>query len=531
MRVVLAWLAMGVLPLSLCLALSYGLSVYHFDRELTSLAKANARRIDTILHDGDAALALLEKATNGECNDATIATMSHAVFQGIYFREAGIERDGNLACTSEGMIAPGFNIENSRRKPAVRIGAMELLSPTKTIQGGKSIILNRPLRPDRTRFINLLIDPQILVDTSRSLEGLEASTFLDDRPNSALFRFDGRSGGGVQARLTVPLDAGLYRNEDEFYAIADSLPFPFYSVVSISRAHVLQHWRTQMQPAVIAGFLLSALAFLILRRFLPRRDATEDLRDGIDAGEIELEYQPIVDARDGRIVAAEALARWHHPSRGRVMPDEFIPLAEQSGLISPLTDRVIARVKSDLGELGELPPGFRIGINLARAQLADSSLLASLDRVFGAGQALDSLSFEITERELLENVVDNARAIVDELSRRGARVSLDDFGTGYSGLSHLRHLKLDHIKIDGSFVRALNTEAVTASLVESIVSLARSLDLGLIAEGVETEVQRDTLLALGVHLQQGWLYAKALTPTQLRERLSTRPASPAVGSS
>ena len=519
LRNVAAGLAMAVLPLSLCLALSYGLSLYHFRDEARSLAEANARRVADILHSGDVVLAMLAKSTAGECNPGTVEMMNHAVFHGMYFREAGIERDGNLVCTSLEMLAPGFSITNARRKPAARIGDMEILSPTKTIRGGESLILNRPLRADRSHFINLLLDPQVLVETSRYYEGFEASTFLDDVPNGKLYRFDGGTGAGFAAGLRSPLQPGVHHYQGGLYAVARSGAYPVYTVMSISRDRVRQHWRTQMQPAVIAGFLLSGLAFLMLRRYLPRRDAADDLREGIAAGEIVLDYQPIMDARDNRLLGAEALARWRHPRRGLVMPDEFIPLAESSGLITPLTDRVLERIKRDMDTLGELPPGFRISINLARAQLADASLLATLDRVFGPDAKLDRLGFEITERELLENVAENARVVVGELARRGAEVSLDDFGTGYSGLSHLRHLPLHHIKIDGSFVRALNTEAVTASLVESIVALAQSLGMGLIAEGVETESQRERLLALGVHQQQGWLYAKALRLEALRELL------------
>lgn len=205
------------------------------------------------------------------------------------------------------------------------------------------------------------------------------------------------------------------------------------------------------------------------------------------------------------------------------MPDQFIPLAESSGLVVPMTERFLEQVRDDLARLAPLPPGFRIGVNLSQAHFADQRLLDCLDRVFGPGQRLHHLGFEITERELLSNVAAQARGVVEELSRRGAEVSLDDFGTGYSGLSHLRHLPLHSIKIDRSFVWALDTEAVTASLVESIVALARSLNLGVVAEGVETEAQRARLTALGVVLHQGWLYARDENVDALRARLVAAP--------
>lgn len=518
-RRALVWLALMSLPLVLCLGLSYLLALQHFRGSVPGLAEAHARRITEVLRSGDALLVRLAAETGGRCDQTTILRMREAVFHSRYFREAGIEQDGNLVCTSEGMLPPMFDIPNAGRRPAARVGGMEMLAPTKTIRGGRSLILNRPLRADRSHFINLLLDPRVLAEVLDQREGVLAGTFLDDAESGTLLRLGGAASMPEPA-LRAP---GLHRTRGGLVAVARAGPYPVYAVRTVSRAAIVRHWRTQVQPAVVAGFLFSALAFWALRRYLPRTGAIDDLREGINAGEIRLAYQPILDGRDGRIVGAEALARWQHPARGRVMPDQFIPLAESSGLVVPMTERFLEQVRDDLARLAPLPPGFRIGVNLSRAHFADQHLLDCLDRVFGPGQRLDHLGFEITERELLSNVAAQARGVVEELSRRGAEVSLDDFGTGYSGLSHLRHLPLHSIKIDRSFVWALDTEAVTASLVESIVALARSLNLGVVAEGVETEAQRARLTALGVVLHQGWLYARDENVDALRARLVAAP--------
>jgi sensor c-di-GMP phosphodiesterase-like protein len=523
LRVILAWLALVALPLGLCLALSWALSLQHFRSEALSLAEANARRVEDILRTGDRALAMLAKATGGQCSPRSVKTMGHAVFHGVYFREAGIERDGNLACTSVEMLPPGFDIPNASRKPAARVGKMEILSPAKTIRGGKSLILNLPLDGARGHYINLLVDPQVLVETAHYYEGMEASTYLDDAPNGELLRMGLRPPPEMLSTLRAPLQPGIHRVEGGLYAVARAGEYPFYTVMSVGESAIAKHWRTQMRPAAIAGFLLSGLALLVLRRALPRHDAAQDLQEGIAAGEITVAYQPIVDARSRRIIGAEALARWQHPRRGLVMPDEFVPLAESHGLISSLSEGVLVQVRQDLQRLAPLPAGFYVSVNLSRAQLTDRRLLETLDGLFGPGHTLGSLCFEITERELLANVAEVARGVIQSLRERGAIVCLDDFGTGYSGLSHLRHFPLHDIKIDGSFVRALDTEAVTASLVESIVALAKPLELGLVAEGVETEAQRARLLALGVTRQQGWLYARAMSADELKFRLAGGP--------
>ena len=518
-RVIGAWLLLMALPLTLCLAFSYALSLYHFRSGALQLTQANARRIATILGKGDQTLAGLESITYGSCNERNVTEMSRAVFRSMYFREAGIEQDGHLICTSEKLLPEPIAIDNARRKPAAKIGGMEILSPTHTLQGGYSLILNRPLNAQRTLFVNLLLDPKVLTEVSSYLDGVKGTAFLDDEPNGQFLQLE-TDGANAIDFLKPPLVPGVHRYADGYYAVARAGEYPIYAVTSVADERIEQHWLTQMQPAVIAGFLLSGLALLLLRRYLPRTSDVDDLRAGIAAGEIVVHYQPVVDARDGRVVGAEALVRWQHPRRGLVMPDEFIELAEQSDLTGALTRRVLEQVKRDLDALPALPAQFRIGINLARADLGNDQLLATLDATFGPGRTLERLGFEITERELLANIIDRARDMVVRLTERGADIALDDFGTGYSGLSHLRTLPLHFIKIDRSFVWALNTEAVTASLVDSIVALARSLGMGLVAEGVETDAQRQLLIDIGVHLQQGWLYSDAVPLEQLRALLA-----------
>jgi sensor c-di-GMP phosphodiesterase-like protein len=172
---------------------------------------------------------------------------------------------------------------------------MEILSPTHTLQGGRSIILNRRLSADRSHFINLLLDPKVLVETMDYLEGMQAETVLDDSPNGQFIPLQDMSSATI-ARLKPPLIPGIHSSPDGYYAVARSGDYPFYTVMSVTNDRIARHWRTQMQPAVIAGFLLSGLALLLLRRFMPRTSEADDLRQGIAAGEMVVRYQPLVDA-------------------------------------------------------------------------------------------------------------------------------------------------------------------------------------------------------------------------------------------
>lgn len=511
----LRWGMLAALPLLLCLAASYLLSLNHYRREAAALARAQAARIEQIMHDADVALRLLVKATGGRCDEAAREAMNHAVFHGVYFREVGVEEDGNLLCTNLEVLPAGFDVPNNRRTPAARIGNLEILSPTKTIRGGKSLIFNWPMDETRRRFMNLLVDPAILVDTQQRSDGIVTATYLDDAPNVAVHKLGTVDPPDVVGAVHAVPEPGWHRGEQGYFVAERAGAYPFVTVAAFSDAATAQHWRHEMRPAAISGFVLTALVLLALRRQLPRHSAVDDLREGIRAGEIKVAYQPLVDGASGRVVGAEALARWMHPDRGWVMPDEFVPLAEANGLLREITQRVIERIVQDLKQMGPLDEEFRVSVNVSRADLVDRRLIELFDRLLGAGASLSRYSIELTERELLSDVAEQARGVLDELASRGARISLDDFGTGYSGLSHLRQFKLHGLKIDRSFVRAIDTEAVTASLLGTMVGLANSLELGLVAEGVETEAQRDRLLDLGVSVHQGWLYAKAMSARSL----------------
>ena len=509
------WGVLAALPLLLCLAASYLLSVNHFRREAAALAAAQAARIEQIMHSADTALQLLAKATGGRCDDAAREAMSHAVFHGVYFREVGVEEDGNLVCTNLQVMPPAFTVPNSQRTPAARVGNLEILAPAQTVQGGKSLILNWPLDASRRRFMNLLVDPEVLVDAQQRSDGIVFGTYLDDAPNVAMVHMGNLAPADVLGQLDSVPSPGWHRGVEGYYIARRAGAYPFVAVGAFADAAVTEHWRQEMRPAVISGFVLTALVLIALRRQLPRHSAVDDLREGLRAGEIKVAYQPLVEGASGRVVGAEALARWMHPDRGWVMPDEFVPLAEANGLIRLLTERVIERIVQDLAAMGPLADDFRISVNVSRADLVDRRLIELFDRLLGSQSSLSRFSIELTERELLSDVAEQARSVLDELAGRGARIALDDFGTGYSGLSHLREFHLHGLKIDRSFVRAIDTEAVTASLLGTMVGLARSLDLGLVAEGVETEAQRNRLLELGVSVHQGWLYAKAMSPRSL----------------
>ena len=241
------------------------------------------------------------------------------------------------------------------------------------------------------------------------------------------------------------------------------------------------------------------------RRALAALELESELTRAVERGEFVLHYQPQVRAGDGVLVGAEALIRWQHPTRGLVQPDDFIPLVEQQRLIVPIGHWVLreaVRAARRWHDAGRMLP---VSVNVSSLQFRDAGFGASVAEVLReAGLGGEWLELEITERMLMDDV-DAVRATLVDLKALGVRIAIDDFGTGYSSLSRLNRLPIDRIKIDRSFVHGLPAHAGNAAITRAIVTLARSLGLATIAEGVETAAQRDFLLALGVEELQGFL--------------------------
>jgi EAL domain-containing protein (putative c-di-GMP-specific phosphodiesterase class I) len=253
-----------------------------------------------------------------------------------------------------------------------------------------------------------------------------------------------------------------------------------------------------------------------------RLKLANDLRGALAADQFEVYYQPIVDLATGAIGKAEALIRWRHPERGMVSPADFIPLAEETGLIVEIGYWVFreaahqaARWQARFGET------FQISVNRSPVQFREHveknhlPCIRYLDEIQLSGQ---SIVFEITEGLLL----DAAPGVTDTLFKfrdAGIQVSLDDFGTGYSSLSYLKKFDIDYLKIDKSFVEHLESDASSMALCEAIIVMAHKLGLKVIAEGVETEAQRSFLAGAGCDYGQGYLFSRPVPPEEFEKLL------------
>jgi EAL domain-containing protein (putative c-di-GMP-specific phosphodiesterase class I) len=303
---------------------------------------------------------------------------------------------------------------------------------------------------------------------------------------------------------------------------------------------------TLIQHAEVAMYRAKEMGRDSVQFFLPSMNARAHerlalegaLRHALLQDEFELYYQPQIALDSGAVVGLEALIRWRHPILGLVLPDRFIALAEDTGLIVPIGAWVLRTAcRQNRAWQGAGHGPLRIAVNLSARQFAEPGLVRDIALVLEeTGLAPGSLEIEITE-SLVMNDVEGAVRIMDELKRMGVKLSMDDFGTGYSSLSYLRRFPVDVLKIDRSFVRDVASSADDAALVSAIIELARGLRMRVIAEGVETEAQLDYLKRRGCDEVQGHVYARAapwavveaLMRTGRRVEPRTVPESAAAG--
>jgi diguanylate cyclase (GGDEF)-like protein len=259
---------------------------------------------------------------------------------------------------------------------------------------------------------------------------------------------------------------------------------------------------------------------------LDRLALASQLRRGIDRGELIVHYQLKAPLNGDPVCAVEALARWNHPQLGQISPEGFIPLAEQTGVISQLTDRILETALGQCAAWRSQRIDVRVSVNVSTRCLVDHDLPTRITTLLERFDLPSrNLQLEITESRMIADV-SRARAVLEDLHATGVTIAIDDFGTGFSSLSQLQQLPVDEIKIDRSFVQTMDTDANDAVLVRSIIELGRSLGLRVTAEGVETESVRRQLTALGCDFAQGFLIGRPVEASECRRQIEAHNNDP-----
>ena len=294
---------------------------------------------------------------------------------------------------------------------------------------------------------------------------------------------------------------------------------------------LLRNSQAAMHAAKAAGRnRVEIFAGSVRLKSLERLELEADLRRSVENGALSLAYQPQVDLRSGKVIGFEALLRWRHPERGMVPPNVFVPLAEESALIVPLSDFVLSSALQQLKAWHAAgQPGLRMAVNLSSAQFTRCRMLewvtGHLQRLALAPKHLD---LEITESVLMFDS-EQTTGVLRDLRQLGVHISVDDFGTGYSALSYLKRLTLDTVKIDRSFVADLASDSNDAAICGAIIAMAHRLGFDVVAEGVETESQLEFLREQGCDGAQGYLLAKPMAPEDALNWLVSYRPRPAMG--
>ncbi|MFP2422818.1 EAL domain-containing protein [Pseudescherichia vulneris] len=303
-----------------------------------------------------------------------------------------------------------------------------------------------------------------------------------------------------------PLGDHTFARNGMLYNLRDYPDIGISQIIWAPTGPLTSKWHQQMLIWLPIGVLISLLgAGLILQMVRNLQSPYHRMLDAINSRALDVYYQPIVSLRSWKIVGAEALARWRQPDGTFLSPDIFVPLAEQSGLITRLTGLIVEKVFEDLGPWLKQHPDKHVSINLDPQDLISAKLPLQLSQQLNKwGIPPSQVALELTERSFID--LKNSASTLSQLRQAGYALYIDDFGTGYSSLSYLQNLDVDIIKIDKSFVDTLEFKNVTPHIIE----MAKSLQLAMVAEGVETEVQRRWLSEHGVQFGQGWLFSKAL---------------------
>jgi sensor c-di-GMP phosphodiesterase-like protein len=296
---------------------------------------------------------------------------------------------------------------------------------------------------------------------------------------------------------------------------------PLYATIRLEQS-VLSSWNSEAYwPALAVALGLGALFGILLVRSRRMEGPVADLDRALAAGEFKPYYQPIFDLRTGRITGCEVLARWVRRDGAVVPPMNFIPLAESSGRIQVMTWQILRSALSDLEIVLRAEKSFKMSVNVVPKHLLSDGFVEMLRRtVLAARISPRQIVVEVTERDELDDLT-RAASVVTELRDHGFRVAIDDVGVGHSGLSRLKGLGANTIKIDKFFVDTITVDASTTTIVEMLVALAKDFRMTVVAEGIETEEQRNALIASGVEEGQGYLVAAPLPFTKFSELVET----------
>ncbi|QBF26542.1 cyclic diguanylate phosphodiesterase [Pseudomonas tructae] len=499
LRALLPW-AVGAMPI-LC-----GLLIMHLqaERELQARSQDTARQVvaqvERILDNISAAAQALLPLAGSPCDEKKLA-LRDQVTRRSFVRSTNLEYRGELYCSS--LFGPYSEPINTSDYVDGKLWLMNGNSVTP----GHPLLVYRVADGDRGAIST--VDGDHLL-TALHLIGPHTQLSLQ------VGRFWMDKDGIVREGLVPAAATAAVRLSSQRYPFAIHSGYGADKVGQVMRDEYPALFGLLVFLGVIAG---AVCRWLLRRASSPRAE----LQRAMDANEFLPYFQPVVRKGDYRWAGAEVLMRWQHPRDGLVRPDLFIPYAEHSGQIVPMT-RILMRRTAELlaPHAALMDEGFHVGINITADHCQDLALYddcRAFLAAFPPGRVL--LTLELTERKLIVPT-EITQALFAKLHALGVMIAIDDFGTGQSSLSYLRQFKVDYLKIDQSFVALIGVDALSLHILDSIIELSAKLELGIVAEGVENPTQRDYLARHGVDFQQGYLFGRPMPIDSFVEALAAQ---------
>ncbi|MDH7795420.1 MULTISPECIES: EAL domain-containing protein [unclassified Beijerinckia] len=519
-RIIAAAILLGLLgaiiPIATMAYTSWAIALGKEQDALNLLADRAIQRAAETFKDAKLALESIEAAALPPCSDAHIMRMRMITLNTEPVEEIGYFENGLLKCTSwgmtEGMIPKSRVDYTTPDGIGVNIRIQPGVTRAKQMTALNYGSYNALVAP--SRFLDIMVEDGVSLALTNE-QGMVINTL--NAPDLTLVKdFVGTSKKGMT-------DTAIYAvaRHDGLMAIAME--------PRAQLADRLRGERLLLLPmgAFIAAFIVGTVIWLSRKRLSP----LAELEIAVRKREFIVHYQPIIELKTGICMGAEALVRWRRPDGTLVRPDLFIPLAEESGLILPITDQVLDAVIFDLNRILIEDRTLHIAVNLCAADITTGRVLDALaEKLPQTGIRTAQIWLEATERGFID--IEAAKVTLAKARALGHSVAIDDFGTGYSNLQHLQGLPLDALKIDKSFIDTVGRNTATSSVTSHIIDMAKALGLFTVAEGIESEDQADYLRAHGVDFGQGWLFSKPLSPAEFiayhRSRKQKYGAAPEV---
>jgi len=466
--------------------------------------------IARLMSEARSRLEAVDQATKGVISPKTAAALRRLVLESTNFREAWLVKDGQVVCTDFGIVEPPLPLGRDLLELG-EVGDVKLLSRKGEGDQADAIVLN--FNAGENYFLAVSIPTRSIGETMRYGDRNSDHAVFFLRPTGAVLDHS-LNAWNITSPPPRPPASGLSETESALL-YSRRVPGYNYSVVAILPKPVLWALWGLTLP-VYAGLALVLAGCFFLAAWVASVQTLSleaELREAARLRQIHAHYQPILDLRTGYCVAVEMLMRWQHPDRGLVPPLAFIPEAERTGLITQLTECMMARAFDELATVFGRHPHLHAAINIPVQTLVNPSFPSHVNSLIKGRYSPQNISFELTESTSLTDAALGQLGVMKDL---GIRMAVDDFGTGYSNMRYLSLFPFDFLKVDKAFVDGISGEGKSSGLVDQIVSIGRACKMEIIAEGIEHKTQADYLRGLGVEYGQGYFFAAPMTIIELQ---------------